>query len=128
MPVHHRRMPMYVDMRLTGWVARRMGMSMMLVMHVSMLVDELAVLVLMLMALSKMQGGANTHRHGCNEQIDRDRLVEGNNCQRGANERGCREIGARTGRTEMAQRQHEKHQADAVAEEANDSCRQEDTG
>ena len=46
MPMHHRRMPVYVDMRLAGRVVRSVLMLVVLVMHTGMLVHQFLVRML----------------------------------------------------------------------------------
>ena len=52
--VHHRRVPVHVDVWLAGRVARPVRMLVVLVVHVGVLVVDLLVHVLMLVALAEV--------------------------------------------------------------------------
>jgi hypothetical protein len=74
MSMHHRRMPVYVDMRLAGRVIRSVIMVVMLVMHMGMPVQHLLMRMLMLVVLDKMQPQAHAHQHGGGNQPDSEGL------------------------------------------------------
>ena len=94
-----------------------------LVMHVRMLVRHRLMRMLVLVPLDQMQRDADRHQQRRAEQAGGDWLAEQRHGDRAADEGRGREIGAGARRPEVAQRQHEQRQADAVAEEARSARR-----
>ena len=63
MSVHHRRVPVHVDVRLTWRVIRSVLVLVVLIMHVGMLVYHLLMHMLVLMMFNEVQPQAHTHQH-----------------------------------------------------------------
>ncbi len=84
------------------------------------------VVVRMRMAFADVQPDAQRHQPTRQHQSRREGFAEQEHGQRGAEKRRHGEIRACARRTQMPQRQHEQHQADAVAGKAERACRQHD--
>ena len=118
MPVHHRRVPVPVAVRLAGRCTWIVSMLVVGVVAVAVLVLQRFMGVLVLMPLGEMQPEAERHKEARDHEVGRNGLAEQGDGEDRAHERRQREIGAGPRRAEMAQREHEQGEADAIAEEA----------
>ena len=117
-PVLESAMLVRMRVRLPRRIVGAMHVLMMRVMNVGMRVREHLMVVLMLMIFGEMQPHANRHEGAGNKEADRGWLPESDDRHHRAEERRGREIGASTGRAEVAKRQHEQREAHPIAEEA----------
>jgi hypothetical protein len=115
------RMTMRVRVRLAQGIERSVLMLMVLVVRMRMIVRDGIVNVKMLVMLSDVKPDANRHQASSDEKLGSQRFAEREHGHGGAEERRRREIGAGARRSEMAQGHHEKRQAGAVAQHANDA-------
>ena len=118
MLVHETFVAIRMAVRFARRIIRLVGVLMVLVMDVQVLVLERFVNVFVLVALDEMQVEADRHEGCRHNQLPGHRLGEEGERQEGPDERGGRKVGAGPGRAEVAQREHEEDQADAVAQEA----------
>ena len=98
-------------------------MLVVLIVAVGVIVLQHLMLVLVLVALGKMQPEADIHESTRHQQLEGQRLAERRNCQHRANKWHQRLMGPGAGRAEMAKREDEHDQAHADAEEAGPQCR-----
>jgi len=112
-----------MTVRFAARIGRRMRVLMMLVVNMPVLVKERFVHMLVLVLFGKMQIHACRHERGSRDQGPCDGLAEQRNRDRSADKGGGRKIRSGAGRTEVAQSQYEKRQANAIAEEPDDSGR-----
>src|SRR3546814_12823954 len=117
-PMHQRRMPVPMAMRLAVRDTGRVFMLVVVVMNVAMGMLQRLVCVLVGVRFGKMQPEPDRHQYTGKKESYRNRLPEQRDCQQRAHERRHREICARARRAEMPQGEHEQHQADAIAEKA----------
>ena len=107
-----------------GGIAGPVRVPVVLVVDVAVLVLQALVGMLVLVPLGEMQPEARAPSGApATSSCAGHRLAEQHDGEHGADEGREREIGAGAGGAEMAQRQHEQHQADAVAEEADHAGR-----
>lgn len=90
-------------------------MLVVLVMRMPVIMLHRFVLVLVLVALRKVQINPQSHQQRCNEELGRDRLREQGDRERRADERRSREIRAGPGAAQRTKRQNKQHQTNAVA-------------
>ena len=87
MAVHHRGMPVRVDMRFASWVIGPMRVPMVLVMYMGMFVHRRLVFMLMLVVFDQMQPKADAHQHGGGNEASGEGFAEQRQGEHGANER-----------------------------------------
>ncbi len=106
----------------------RLGVQvlMMRVVHMLVLVFDRHVRMPMRVMLGQVQPDPRCHQCAARDQRPCDGLVQQRDGNQPADERRCREIRAGARRSEMAQCQHEQHEADAVAEKAERAGSQSD--
>ena len=85
--VDERRVAVAVDVRLARRVERRMGVPVMLVMHVGVLVNQLLVAVLVLVMLGEMEPEPRRHQRAGDDEARRDRVAEQQDREQRADER-----------------------------------------
>jgi hypothetical protein len=96
-----------VRVRLSRRILWPMGMPVMLVVSVGMGMHHSGMGMGMRVPLGHVQPNADGHQRSGSNELHAQRLLEGDDCRRRADERRGREIRAGAGRTEMAQR-HDK--------------------
>ena len=96
-------------------------MLMVLVVRMRMIVRDGIVNVEVFVMLGDVKPDANRHQARSDKKLSGQRLAEREHGRRGAEERRSREISAGARRSEVAQGQHEKRQAGAVAQHANEA-------
>lgn len=74
-------MPMDVGMRLPPWIAGRVHMLMVFIMHVGMRVLHRLMNMLVLVMLGQVQPHTDTHQKSCPDQLPGHRLAQ--KCHRG---------------------------------------------
>ena len=116
--VLERRVLVPVRMRFAGRIAGPMRMLVMVVVAVGVLVRERGMDVAVRVLLGDMQPHAHRHQAGGGQELDGDRLAERGDSDGRTEERRGREVGAGARRAEMAQRQHEQREAEAIAQHA----------
>lgn len=109
-------MLMTVHMRHPGWIIWRMGVNMVLVMHVLVFMLQFFVFVLVRMLFGQVQPQANTHQSRSPYELDRNWVLQEKHCRGSTNKgRHCK-ISAGSGCADVAQGKHEEHKADPVAQ------------
>ncbi len=122
MAMHEPLVAVPMRVRLAAGIARGVGVKVVGVVAVPVLVLHRLVGVAVNVLLDEVQPDADPHQAAREDELQRRRLAEQRDGEHGADE-GCeREIGAGARGTEMAQRQDEEGEADAIADEAR-SCR-----
>ena len=112
---------------LSRRIVRPMPVSVMFVMDVGMGVRHSTMGMGMFVPLGDVQPDAERHQRSGGKELDRQRLLEGDDRRRRADERRGREVGAGARGAEMAQRDDEECEAETVADEA-DQPAEEDFG
>ena len=116
--VRQRRMMMMVRVRfrVRHWrIVWPMHVLVVFVMNMWMGVIHRLVCVLMFVSLGQVQPHACRHQSRRSEKATGDRFAEHHNRDRGADERRGREVGAGACGANVAQRQDEQHETDAVS-------------
>ena len=115
----HMAMPMGVG--LGGQHLRTVLMLMMRVMNMAVPVFKGRMFMLVFMYLGEMKPDTHGHQYPSRDELRRDRFMQddhGNDCaQKGSR----RKVRARARRAEMTKRKHEKRDANAVAEKADET-------
>src|SRR5919197_6626605 len=91
------------------------------VVTVQMLVREHVVDVIVRVAFAHVEPYADYHEHPADQEPTADRIAERSDRYDGPDERRGGKIGGRPCGAEMAESQHEEHQADSITEQAHDS-------
>ena len=94
MPVHQRLMPVPVAVRFPARIVRPVGVPMVLVVNVPVRVLHELVPMLVLVPLGEMQPEADRHEASRDKQAGRQRLVEQQHGQHGADEGSQGGVGA----------------------------------
>ena len=118
MAVAQARMRMDMAVGLARRIPGGMIMAMMDVMVMTMVMGEQHMLMLMAMALGQMQPKPRQHQGAGQQKLHGDRLAQDRDGENRADEGGRGEIGACARRADVAQREHEEDEADAIAQEA----------
>lgn len=115
---------MGVCVRLAGRISRLVGMLVVFIVHVGMRVLRRLVNMMVLVMLAQVQPHTQAHQHTSQRQLTGKGLLQ--KCQgRDSAEKGRgREVGAGTRSAEMSQGENKQHEADAITEEADQSCEQ----
>ena len=122
MTVDQASMGMPVHVGLADRVTRMMTMLVVVIMNMGVLMFQRLVDMVVVVPFHQMQIETNGHQHGRENQRNSQRFAKHGDGQQRANERRHREIGAGPRRPEEPQPQHEEHEADAIAEEADHPC------
>ncbi len=119
-------MPMTVGLALRG--VRVVLMLVMLVVAMTMLVGHGLVIVQVVMLLGQVEPESESHQARGDQQFCREWLVQDEDSHNGADE-GCeRKVGSRPRGAEMAQRQDEQREADAVTQKTDDASSTDQPG
>jgi hypothetical protein len=110
-----------MGMRFAERIVRTVFVLVMRVMHMRVRVREHLVLVFMLVILGEMQPHPNSHEPASDEKTGGHRFAQADDCRHRAQKGGCGEISAGAGGAEVAERQHEQCEANAIAEETDDA-------
>src|SRR5436305_13475963 len=117
-------MPMCVRRRIRHWwVAGAMRMPVMLVVHVSMVVFQRLVSVLVLVPLAHMKPHSDGHQPGRDDEHYRRLLPKDQQRQQCPDERRSREVSSGASGTELSEGNDEQHQTHSVAQKADDPRR-----
>jgi hypothetical protein len=117
-------MHMEMRMRLPWWVFQIVLMVVVLIMHVRVCVRHRLVDMLMFMALGDVQPNAQSHQAASQQKLNGDGFSKANNGNYCAEERSRRKICASARGAQMPERGDEKCKAHAVAQKADDACKQ----
>jgi hypothetical protein len=118
MAVKQRLVTVLVGMRLFAQPIRLVRVPMVRIVDVHVVVRQRFVQMLVIVPFVQMEPDAESHQ-GCGDPEQyRDGLPEERYRDRGPDEWGSREIGAGARAAEMAQGDHEQHQAQTIAHES----------
>ena len=123
--VSQRFMTVPVRMRLA--VRAIMPMLVVFIMNVSMFVFERIMLVFVLMVFGYVHPKSETHHGACKHEPHRQRFVQNRDRNDRADKGRQREVGACSGRTEVAQGEDEEHEAHADTEKPDKHCAGDDS-
>src|ERR1700710_1343257 len=115
MLVAHRRVMMPMGMRHRDRIVRAVVVAMMVVVDMTVLVVQRVVEMAVFMGFGHMKIQAEPHQDACDRKPGRYGLAEHGDGEHGTDEWRRGEIGAGACRAQMAQGEHEEHQADAIA-------------
>ena len=118
MTVHERLVPVRVTVRLARRIIGRMSVLVMFVVDMEVLVLHHLVRVLVFMAFAQVQPHAEAHQYRADHQRYGRRLVEDGERDQRADEWRDGEVGARPRGADVTERDHEQHETQAIAEEA----------
>lgn len=110
-PVDERSMSMHMRVRLSWRLRVDMLVPVMLVVHVTVLMDDTIVLMLVLMVLGQVEPGPHGHARCGGEELNRHPLAEHEHRHRRPEERRQGEVRRRPRRAQRAQRDDEEHEA-----------------
>lgn len=96
-------------------------MPVMIVVSVSVSMHDPFVLMLVSMRFGEVKPDPETHQEASHEYLQRCRLTQHDDRDRGAHERGGREIRARPRGADVPQGDHEQNEAHAITGEARDA-------
>ena len=126
--VDHGRMAMNMDMGFAGWIQRAMNMPVVLVMHMAVLMRHRFVRVLMLMLLGEMEVDAEPHQHPGDRKLQRKGLAQQADRDERAEKWRHSVVSAGSRRANFPQCAHEENKADAIADEPDETARQQEAG
>ena len=105
MRVDQRFMPVWMRMRLARWIARGVGMPVMLVVRVEVVVLRRLVLVFVFVPLGEVQHHASAHEYRRNAKSQGQAVPQEQNRKGCAHKRRDGKVSACPGRAQVAQRQ-----------------------
>ena len=100
----HRLVAMGMGVWLAGWIVRAMTVLVVHIVGMRMGMRHDSVLMVMRVIFGQVQPDAQTHEESCGDQLRGDWLAQDDNCSDCSQEWRGREVGARAGRAEMAER------------------------
>ena len=121
MPVDQPAMPVGVAMRLRA-DSIRMVVLVVLVVNMQVVVLHGLVLMEVQVAFRKMQPQANSHERATDEEGQRHLIAQHEDRGGSADERSEGVVCPRPRGSQVSEREHEQHEGDPVAQEANHSC------